>query len=521
MSPMKMKNVREFFARLGVWRNAAAEMRSDVAPASWRLYGPVAALGVAIFAIALSGYPNLVDNERRIGAYVLDAVQHGHWIMQYDVSGAVASKPPLLTWIAALSTAAFGEINRFSIYLPSALATIGVALLLVGAGKNHFGWRTGFLAGLIYLLCPAGARQFVTARYDGLLALPVTLAAFAAYRAWTTGRGWTWFWLAGALGTMAKGPIALLLGGAGLLAHFWERRARHESKMRGSHWLGLALFVAICGGWFFFAYQSIGQPLLDKLLGRELAAHATGSGMKEKMFVGFYEPTLAFLSNLAPWCALALVAFWRVWKRPSENPDERRFERFLFCWFFAGLVLFSIAAHQRGRLVFPLIPAAALLAARELAWWLRGWSTARLYKAAGVFAAVVLAFLFLYHHVLQGHSTRVQETLGMRGIAAKVRGTLGEQFPLVHVKTPFALQFWLNTAHRLVKPERAAALLQGAEPVVVAVADFPELENLLSTNRPVLYELARWPAEEPTLVRVISNRPFTNAPAVGAKNSTP
>ncbi len=515
---MKMKNVREFFARLGEWRDAAGLASAAPAPASWRLYGPVAALGVAIFAIALSGYPNLMDNERRIGAYVLDAVLHGHWIMQYDVTGAVASKPPLLTWIAALSTAAFGEINRFSIYLPSALATLGVALLLVGAGKKHFGWRAGFLAGLIYLLCPAGDRQFVTARYDGLLALPVTLAALAAYHAWTTGRGWTWFWLAGALGTMAKGPIALVLGGAGLLAHFWEKRARHESKLRGSHWLGLALFVAICGGWFFLAYQSMGQPFIEKLLGRELAAHATGSGMKEKMFLGFYEPTLAFVSNLAPWCAFALVAFWRVWKRPSEGADERRFERFLFCWFFAGLVLFSIAAHQRGRLVFPLLPAAALLAARELAWWLRGWSTPRLFQTAGAFAAGVLAVLFLYHHVLQGHSTRVQATLGMRSVAAQVRATLGEQYPLVHVETPFALQFWLNTAHRLAPPGRAAALLQGPEPVVVAVADFPELENLLSTNRPVLHELARWPAQEPTLVRVISNRPFPNAPAVPAKN---
>ena len=144
---MKMKSVREFFAKLGEWRDTSGAASGSAAPASWRLYGPVAALGLAMFAIALSGYPNLLDNERRIGAYVLDAVLHGHWIMQYDVTGAVASKPPLLTWIAALSTAAFGEINRFSIYLPSALATLGVALLLVGAGKKHFGWRAGFLAG--------------------------------------------------------------------------------------------------------------------------------------------------------------------------------------------------------------------------------------------------------------------------------------------------------------------------------------------------------------------------------------
>jgi 4-amino-4-deoxy-L-arabinose transferase-like glycosyltransferase len=158
-----------------------------------------------MFVIALTGYPNLMDNERRLGAYVLDAVQNGHWMIQKEISGELASKPPMLTWLAALSTLAIGELTRFAIYLPSALATIGVALLLLTEGRRHFGWAAGFLSALAYLLSSAGDRQMMTARYDGLLALPVTLAAVAAFRAWQTGRGWTWFWLAGAFGTLVKG----------------------------------------------------------------------------------------------------------------------------------------------------------------------------------------------------------------------------------------------------------------------------------------------------------------------------
>src|ERR1043165_8396412 len=105
-------------------------------------------LWAAIFAIALTGYPKLLDNERRVGGYVLDAVQNGHWIMQRDFTGDIASKPPVLTWIASLSTLCFGRINRFSIYLPSALATLGVTLLLFSAGRRQFGGRAGFLAAL-------------------------------------------------------------------------------------------------------------------------------------------------------------------------------------------------------------------------------------------------------------------------------------------------------------------------------------------------------------------------------------
>src|ERR1044071_1418316 len=97
------------------------------------LYWFILVVGALIFLIALTGYPSLMDNERRVGAYVLDAVQNGNWVIQKDVTGDIASKPPLLTWIAAVATVCTGSLNRFAIYLPSALAVIGIALLLVAA----------------------------------------------------------------------------------------------------------------------------------------------------------------------------------------------------------------------------------------------------------------------------------------------------------------------------------------------------------------------------------------------------
>ena len=131
-------------------------------PTAWILQAFVALLGIAMFLIAVSGSPNLLDNERRVGGYVLDAVQNGHWMIQRDTAGVVASKPPLLTWIAALVTLGFGELNLFAIYFPSALATVGVALVLLGAGKRYFGWQAGFLAALMYLLSFAGDKQLMT-----------------------------------------------------------------------------------------------------------------------------------------------------------------------------------------------------------------------------------------------------------------------------------------------------------------------------------------------------------------------
>ena len=235
-------------------------------PKASRLFALVGGTAVLLFVIALTGLPNLMDNERRICAYVLDAVYNGHWMAQRDSMGEVMSKPPMVTWIAALVTLVFDRPTRFAIYLPSALATGLVALLLLKIGRERFGWTAGLFGALAYLLSPIGYEMVQTARYDGMFALPVALAAFAAFRAWETGRGWTWFWLAAAFATLVKGPLGVVLGAAGLLAGLWEWRSGARQPLRGQHWLGLALFTAICGGWFWLAYREMVQPLIDKLI---------------------------------------------------------------------------------------------------------------------------------------------------------------------------------------------------------------------------------------------------------------
>jgi len=466
------------------------------------------ATAIVLFAIALSGQPNLLDNERRVGAYVLDAVQNGHWLCQRDATGDIASKPPAITWIAALATLCFDQVNRFCVYLPSASATFAVALVLLAAGRKRFGWRAGFLAALAYLLSPLGDKAVATARYDGLFALPVTLTALAAFHSWNTGRGWTWFWLAAALGTLVKGPLALVLGSAGLLAAFWEKRSGSPLPIKGSHWLGLTLFFLIGGAWFVAAYAEMGQPFIDKVLGRELVGHVLKSGRDHRPVEGFYEPPLAFLTMFAPWSLAALAGFWRVWKRPATDPTQRRFERFLFCWFWVGLALFSIAAHQRSRLIFPLIPAAALLAGRQLDQLIAGWGTKKMIRIAVGCTIFVLGFLVIYHRVLLRRSHAVQKTLGMKQMAERIRGPLGEQFPLTHLDSPFALQFYLNTMRLQVPVERAAELLRGPAAVFLAVEDdYLDLVEALGTNAPPLQELARWPENDQPWVRIVSNHP--------------
>jgi 4-amino-4-deoxy-L-arabinose transferase-like glycosyltransferase len=471
------------------------QLPSDATPKASKLFALVGGTAVLLFIIGLTGLPNLMDNERRVGAYVLDAVHNGHWLAQRESTGEVMSKPPMVTWIASLPTLVLDRPTRFAIYLPSALATTLAALLILQVGGKRFGWTAGLLGAFAYLLSYMGDKLMQTTRYDGLFALPVALAALAAFRAWETGRGWTWFWLAAAFATLVKGPLGVVLGASGLLAGLWEWRSGARQPLRGQHWLGLALFAVLCGGWFWLAYREMGQPLIDKLINRELVRHAVKGTEGEGIGVKFWEPPLAFLTNMLPWSIASVIGFWRVLKHPSPDVPTRRFERFLFCWFAVGLVIFCAAAHQRSRLVFPLMPAAALLAGRELARllaaWKPHWQPQTIVRAAAGVAAFVIAFQAVYHYVLLRKSDSVQRTLAVQEFASKIQDDVGAQFPLSYVDSPFAIQFYLNTMRRQVPPERAAELLKGEVAAFVVIGDtnkYQRIRELVGTNGP-LHEL--------------------------------
>ncbi len=457
---------------------------------SWFSVWSVLLVGVVLFAVRITGPPDLADDyhQERAAAYVMDALRNGNWICQYGAYGEVTSKPPMLTWLAALASLPFAQANWFSLLLPGALATLTIAALVFFAGERFFGRMAGFLAGIVYLMSPVGMKQIALGRIDGVFSATIMITALLGFRAWQTGKGWTWFWLAGAASTLTKGPFGVLLAGLGLLAAIWERR-----RPAGNHWLGIALFSIISCGWFWLAYRFVGQPLVDVMLGKELVGHAVRSeGNLPGQFA--YLPVLYFLGRFAPWSLLAFVGFWRIWKSPAGSEPERQFERFIFCWFFGSLILFSLSPHQRPDLIFPLVPAGALIAGRELARFLT-WKGLPVAAAAAAILVIGISSAVAKYHFSEQKDAKVLETRAIRELAAKIGG--GE-FPLVHVDSTFALQFYLNTKRPYVPTHQAAALLRQEPAVFVAVKDLTPFANW--------HRVAEWQGRKKAYY-IVSNHP--------------
>jgi len=454
-------------------------------------------LVLAFYVIRLTGPSNLeADAQDRNVGYVMDVVWQGHWLVQQDIRGRIMSKPPLHTWVTSAFAEA-GGINRLTLTLPSVLAVLAMALLVLEIGRRRYGSLAGGLAALAVVLAPMMSKHIALVRTDALFALAVALGAFAAQRAWASGRGWTWFWFWAALATLIKGPLGLVLAGMGVLAWFWQRRSDPAMPPpAGSHWAGIGVFLLLTLGWLVPAILSAGQPLVDKLFFEELVGQATGVGKGGFPGRNLPKPTLYFVLRFLPFSLFALYGLWRIVRHPAAEAAERRFERFLFCWIVGGIVLFSLASHHRGDLLLPLWPAAALLAGREMAR-----AAGRIGTRTTVAVLAGLTFFFLggagwsYHSKAMWQNEEVRYTLAAEGAARALAASGIDVQAIRHLDTPVTLQLGLGTFSTWIGEAEALRLAAGAQPLLLAVESPAQFPRLFGAQGPPMREVFRWPAE--------------------------
>ena len=165
-------------------------------------------------------------------------------------------KPPLMYWAETASIAVLGQ-NEFAVRLPAALFSAGQVVVAAALADAMLGPIAALLAAVALALSPLffGFARFVTLDPGLSFFMVAALASFyAAARSedFGSGAGRRWFRLSAAMlamGTLTKGPVALLLAGAVALA--WlvaEGRTREALRMP---WISsIALFSAITVPWF-------------------------------------------------------------------------------------------------------------------------------------------------------------------------------------------------------------------------------------------------------------------------------
>lgn len=308
----------------------------------------------------------------------LEMIQGDHWWVPFIDGEPRLKKPPFLYWLGRASFEAFG---------PSLLAgrviTVAFALLLLGCtawlGQRLLnGWRSGVLAAGVLL----GMMGLASESRRLMLDVPVaalSLLAFCCYLSWLENprrRALLGAMLCLAAALLTKGPIALVVAGAGLLALIWNRPDLRYKALRRwpQHLLAGVLALAPAALWLIHVKHHYGDLLAkvtrDELEARQLA-HISA------------DPLVGLLTLSLPW---ALVGLYAAWKYRQDATV-----RLLTLWLLITLLPFFFITTF-SRYLIGSLPALALLCTIGLE---RGRSSAALawYRRLGSLLPVLLCSL--------------------------------------------------------------------------------------------------------------------------------
>jgi 4-amino-4-deoxy-L-arabinose transferase-like glycosyltransferase len=213
-------------------------------------YGPwqLALLLLAILAIRIVGLA--LSNAE----LYFDEAQYWAWAQQPDFG--YFSKPPLLAWIIAASTALFGD-SPFAVRLPSPLMHCATSFVIYAIAARLYEPRVGFWAALLYAIMPGTSISAILMSTDVPLLLFWSIALLALLHHVekpSLGAGLT-IGLAIGLGLNAKyAMIYVLLCYAvhAVIAPQARASLRHPGSWAG---LGLAVLLIAPNLWWNAAHQ--------------------------------------------------------------------------------------------------------------------------------------------------------------------------------------------------------------------------------------------------------------------------
>src|SRR6202158_6002678 len=137
-----------------------------------------------------------------------------YWLWSRHLAFGYFSKPPLLPWLIALTTALFGE-DEFAIRIASPLLHLATGLVVYAIAQRLYDARTACWSAVLYATLPAVSLSSAIMSTDVPLMLCWAVALYAFIRA-REERGWRWWIIVGAaagIGLLAKFAMAYSLAG--------------------------------------------------------------------------------------------------------------------------------------------------------------------------------------------------------------------------------------------------------------------------------------------------------------------
>ena len=348
------------------------------------------------------GWRTLVPpDEGRYAEMAREMFASGDWITTRLNGIKYFEKPPLQTWMNALSFALFG-LGEWQARLWTGLCGLLGVILTGYTGAKVFGQRVGLYAALVLGSCfywvacgqidslDMGLSGMMTISLCGLLIAQRDGASPAERRNWMLA-----CWAAMALAVLSKGLIGVVLPGAVLVLYTlftrdWKLWTRlHIAK-------GLLLFFAIAAPWFVLvAMRNPEQPAFFFIHEHWDRFFKTDHHREQAWYVFF----LLTAVGMVPWLGVLAQSLKLGAQR---EPGQFRPRLMLLIWAVFILLFFTKSNSKLPGYILPIFPALALLVAN----YLDAGSRRSRMLTAGLTAVVGIGLLATvpFMQKLSGHS---------------------------------------------------------------------------------------------------------------------
>ena len=370
-------------------RDPVASQHAASEDSQFRLRVTLVIILAAILFLARLGARALWSSEFR-WAEIAREMLVTHNYFWPTINGHVYYDKPLGSyWLVIFSTPFTGGLNEAATRLPSAIAGLLAVLLLMLLTRRLYDARTGLLSGIIL----ATSFSFVFFSRDAsadVETITGELAALLLFNHFEDRGGGIWIvalWLIMAATSLTKGLLGfalplLMIGAYSCLRDGWSQFL--QEILTGSIPDRVRKLIER-NRWFFNWYTVAGIAVggFVYYLPFEISARMMGTQKGLAMVyrenvVRFFHPfdhrgpiylyVYVIFGLMAPWSALLPAALVETHSLRHANTEPVRADRFALVYFWATFIFFTLSGSRRSYYILPILPAAAILVARTLAY---------------------------------------------------------------------------------------------------------------------------------------------------------
>ncbi|WP_298368598.1 glycosyltransferase family 39 protein [uncultured Lutibacter sp.] len=407
---------------------------------------PLASLSITIILMLLVhlNIPEITIMEARNFITAREMINDNHWLLTTMNGEPRYQKPPLPTWITAISGVIFGVNNLHALRLPAALMVLFIGIfsyyfsLKLKLTKNHSFRNSLILVTSFYVFAIINeapwdifAHGFMLAGlYFLFLLLKEPKPTWKNVIASSVFIGFS---------IMSKGPVSLF---ALLLPFIISYSIVYKFKKIKSKFLQLVTLLLtslIVGGWWFLYVR-----LIDPAAFLEIASKETGNWSSYNVKPIYYY--WSFFTQTGLWTIPAFISL--MYPYLIKRVDNKKAYQFSFWWTISAVILLSLIPEKKARYLMPVLIPLALNTGFYIQYLIKSFYKLKLkidkipvYFNFGLIATIGISIPFALFFVLNDRFQNHISSFILTSVFSIVIGVLIFMFL---IKKKFKHVFYLN-----------------------------------------------------------------------------